>query len=124
MNKYKNILINILYFIGTLFIYTLLITLLSFFGILGENVINILNFIFLSVLMFISGFNLAKKTTSKGYISGIIMGFINMGILLMISIILRSEITSSILLYFLILLLSSTIGGMAGINFKLNESKK
>ena len=67
--------------------------------------------------MFTSGFYLATKYTSKGYKAGLIMGFVNLGLLLIISLILRSEITGSTLLYLLILLLSSTIGGMAGINF-------
>ena len=73
--------------------------------------------------MFLSGFKLAKKSNSKGYKSGIVIGVINMLILLLISIILRSEITSSIILYFLILLLSSTIGGMAGINYKIKNEQ-
>lgn len=117
MKKNKNILKTMLGFIGFLLLYVLIITVFIYFDILSGKVVNILNFIIITTLMFISGFYLATKSHSKGYKAGIIMGLVNMILLLIISLILRSEITGSIVLYFLILLLSSTIGGMAGINF-------
>ena len=117
MKKNKDILKTMLGFIGFLFLYVLIITIFNYFDILGSKSTNIINFIFITSIMFTSGFYLATKYTSKGYKAGLIMGIVNLGLLLIISLILRSEISGSTLLYLLILLLSSTIGGMAGINF-------
>ena len=119
MFKYNNILKVVLRFLISILIYTLFITILSYFSIVSDRLLSIINFIFICILMFISGYELSKTYDSKGYLAGIIMGVINMIILLLISVVLRSGINGSTLLYYLILIMSSTIGGMTGINFKI-----
>jgi putative membrane protein (TIGR04086 family) len=64
-----------------------------------------------------SGFFIAKNSNRNGYVNGLIIGAINIVLLLLLSLILGETPKLSIGIYFLILLLSSTIGGMFGINF-------
>ncbi len=123
MNKY-NILKNIALFFLCILIYLIIITTFNYFEILTARIISVISFIFLTILFMASGFYLAKKSENKGYLSGLIIGGINMGLLFLISLILQCDIKKSILLYFLILLLSSTMGGMFGINFNNKELKK
>lgn len=113
----KNIIKCSIYFLSLFIFYVLIISLLNYFDVVYGTAFKIINFVFVSILMFSSGFYLARSFNSKGYKAGIIMGVINMSILLIISLLLKSEYHISTLIYFFILLLSSTIGGMAGINF-------
>lgn len=119
----KNIIFkNLLIFVLSLFSYLLIISTLNYFEILSIKTISIISFVFLIFLFLSSGFLIAQKIDSRGYISGLIIGGINFILLFLISIILNCELSLSYLLYLLILLLSSTMGGMFGINIK--KSKK
>ena len=82
--------------------------------------------IFLIILFMYSGFYLAKRSNTGGYINGLLIGGINICLLFIISLIFKCNIEVNIILYFLILLLSSTMGGMFGINFnnKLNNKNE
>lgn len=119
----KNIILkNLLIFVISLICYLLIISTLNYSEILSIKAISIISFIFLILLFLSSGFLIAQKIDSKGYISGLIIGGINFTILFLISIVLNCDLSLSYLLYLLILLLSSTMGGMFGINIK--KSKK
>lgn len=123
MNKY-NILKNIALFFLCILVYLVIVTTFNYFEIMSPKVISIISFIFITILFMASGFYLANKSENKGYLSGLIIGGINMGLLFIISLILQCEIKTSILLYFLILILASTMGGMFGINFNNKALKK
>lgn len=126
MSKKRVILRNIAIFFLSLLIYLVIATTFSYFEIVSYKVINVISFIFLLMLFMYSGFYLAKRSDSKGYINGLLIGGINICLLFLISLILKCNIELNIILYFLILLLSSTMGGMFGINFnnKLDELKE
>jgi putative membrane protein (TIGR04086 family) len=68
----------------------------------------------------ISGFKIGKQSEKRGYLSGIIIGSLNIILILLLALIFRSIPELKSLIYFMILLLSSTIGGMFGINKKKN----
>lgn len=120
--------INILKNIGILFlvllIYLLVVTIFNYFEIISPKVINIMSFIFIILLFFCSGFYLAYKSESKGYLSGLVMGGINIVLFFVIALLLGCNIKLNILLYFLILLLASCMGGMFGINFNNKKLEK
>ena len=115
--KKANILRNIAIFFLVMLVYLIIITTFNYFELISPKVISVISFIFITLLFMFSGFYLANKSESKGYLSGLIMGGINMGLLFIISIILQCDLKLNILLYFLILILASTMGGMFGINF-------
>lgn len=71
------------------------------------------------ILLFMySGFFIAKNNERKGYVNGLIIGVINIVLILLLSLLLGSNTKISIGIYLLILLISSTIGGMFGVNVK------
>lgn len=118
MKKYKNVLINSGIFLLSTILYLLLITLLSSLNIIGYKTVSIISFIYIIIIFLFTGFNLAKHSIRKGFISGIISGFANIIIMLILSLIFTCPLKTQSLTYFLILLLSSTLGGMIGINLK------
>ena len=116
-----------IYFRGILYFYLILIgfivfiTTFNYFNIIDYKTLSIISFVFMIALFMLSGFLIAKKSNRNGYVNGLIMGIINIVLLLFLSLILGESPKLSVGIYFLILLLSSTIGGMFGINFKTKK---
>lgn len=120
MKNYKNILMLLGKFMISLFIYLVIITLFAYFNIISYKTVSIISFIFTIILFIYSGFSLGKISTKRGYLSGLLIGSLNILVLLILSLILRSFPGLKSLLYFAILLLASTFGGMLGINKRKN----
>lgn len=120
MKKYKNILKSLGLFVLSLIIYLFIITTLAHFNLISYKIVSIFSFIFMCVSFMISGYILGKKSKKRGYLTGLFIGLINIFIILILSLITRSLPNIKSLLYFMILLLSSTLGGMFGINKKKN----
>ena len=120
MKKYKSILKNSGWFILSIIIYLFIITTLAHFNIFSYKTVSVLSFIFMCILFMISGFKLGKKSQKRGYLSGLFIGTINIVIILLLALILKSIPNIKSLIYFAVLLLSSTRGGMFGINKKKN----
>ena len=70
--------------------------------------------------MIISGFFLGKKSNKNGYLKGIIFGLITILLFFIISLIFKNEYKISTIIYYTILVVSSTVGSMFGIQNKTN----
>lgn len=120
MKKYKSILISIGWFMVSLIVYLLIITTFAHFNIISYKTVSVMSFIFMCLLFMYNGFKVGKKSEKRGYLSGLIIGSINIILVLLLALVFRSIPELKSLIYFLVLLLSSTLGGMFGINFKKN----
>lgn len=118
MNKYKNILVSLAYFLLSLIVYLLIITSLAHFNIISYKSVSLISFIYIISLFMLSGFRMGMRSEKKGYLSGLIIGVFNIILILILALIFRSFPEIKSLIYFLVLLLSSTLGGMFGINIK------
>ena len=112
LHKYKKYLI----FIGLIFINTIIFSLLNLLGI-SSNITNYLSIIVFIIIYFIYGFNIGKKSDSKGYIHGLKIGCILSLILFLLSIF-NISFSFKTIIYYLILILSSISGATLGINKK------
>ena len=70
--------------------------------------------------MIISGFFLGKNLHKNGYLKGIIFGLITILLFFIISLIFKNEYKISTIIYYTILVVSSTVGSMFGIQNKTN----
>lgn len=118
MNK----LINYLRFISIFMIIELMITfivsLLNLFGI-NSGITAIIMLICNILLFFVLSFFNAFKLKKKGFLEGIILGIIFIGLMFIIKLILfNNSLGISTLIYYLILLITSILGGMFGVNKK------
>ena len=111
MKKYNNYFLNIGYFLISLLVYLVLVSILASLNVLPYKVVSIISFIVICLLFFISGLRAGKNSSKRGYLSGITIGVINILVLLFLGIILRSVPSLKSILYYGILILSSTIGG-------------
>ena len=118
MNKMKLYLKGLAYFYLILLGYLIIITTFNYFNIINYKVLSIISYIFMILLFMVVGFFIASKSNKKGYINGLIIGGFNIILFLFIAVILGENPKITIGIYFLTLLLSSTIGGMFGINYQ------
>ena len=114
--NYKNILKNILVLTISLLTYLLIISVFSRLNLLSYKIINTISFIFIILLFNIMSIKISRVSKYKGIISGLIIGSINIIYLFLLSIIFKTNNTITILIYYLILLISSIIGGTIGSN--------
>lgn len=112
---FKKILKSLLIFFTIIFIGTLLITLLNYFSLIHSNIISILKLLLPISSITIASFLLGKQSEKKGYIEGLKLGIIIILIFLTL-ILLLDRFTLKSLLYYLILVLTSILSSMIGIN--------
>jgi len=82
------------------------------------NTTKIFIIILYSLLMFILGFIIGKKCKRLGYLKGLIFSLICILILTILSLIFNFKLNINSLIYYIILILSTTFGSMIGITIK------
>ena len=97
----------------------LLITLLNYINIVNLQFINVFSYVIAFISCFISSLYLGKNSNNTGYIEGIKLGLIIIIIFILINYLLINSVfkLNNIIIY-IIILISSIIGSMLGINLK------
>lgn len=99
---------------------SIFLTIFNYFDIINFNTFKILKVITSIVSLFIGGFIIGKKSDKKGFLEGIKLGVIYVLIIFILSICLSNFKISKLLLYFM-LILTSMLGSMFGINKNTKE---
>lgn len=107
-----------LYTILSMIISLLLLTTLYHFNIISSNIYQILKLIILLINILISGIILGKKANNKGYLEGIKLGTFIIVLFFILTLVTGQEIKIRLLLYDGIIMITSILGGMIGINKK------
>lgn len=113
----KNLLNSIILFFIIILSSTFIITIINYFNLLKPGIISVLKLIIPILSIFIASFKLGKQSEKKGYIEGIKIGSIII-IIFSILVLLLDKFKLKTLLYYLILLLTSILSSMIGINQK------
>lgn len=117
-----NRLINYLKFIGIFLIIELAITfIISILNLLGisSGITSLIIFIFNIILFFTLSFINARKKQKGGYLEGLLIGLIFIALMYLIKVILiNNSVNITTIIYYIILLITSILGGMFGINKK------
>ncbi len=111
-------------------------------GIVGIIITLIIMFIFSAVIIFLNidrayavpfatisigigsffaGKITARKLCKKGYLVGLVIGLITFLTITLLSLILGNSLSINTIFHFVIILLSSIIGGITGVNYKKNK---
>lgn len=114
-----NYLKSIIYTLITILIGTIIITILNYFNILSGIPLKITRLLIPLIGIILGSFFVGKKTTQKGYIEGLKYGIVWILILLAVNLITKNFHITSII-YYIILLLTSILFGVLGINSKKN----
>lgn len=108
--------LRFLYTIISIIISLLLLTTLYYFNIISSSFYQILKIIILITNIFISGFLLGKQTPNKGYLEGIKLAVFLIAFCLIISLLTNQPLHLKVLLYYIIITITSILGSMIGIN--------
>ena len=112
----------LLYIFISIISFTLIITILNYFNIISNTIINILKIISIIIPMFIGGMYIGKNSTSKGYIEGLKIGGITLIILFMLNYLgFNNSFHLSSIIFYLIVLISLVFGSVFGINKKVKD---
>lgn len=123
MNFIKNISLSILYIVISLLILTFVLTIFSYFNIIGDNTVSIFKIIIPIISLFVGGFFIGKKSLKKGWLEGLKLSLIFIIILVIFEYLaLNQSFEIKNLLYYLILSVSSIFGSMIGISRNNKES--
>lgn len=119
MKYLKNLGMSFLYIIGFILILTFITTLFSYFNIINDKVTSIIKIIIPVISMFIGGFYIGKRSLKKGFIEGLKLGSLFSIILIIFNYLaLNNSFKFKYLLFYIILITSSILGSMIGINRK------
>ncbi len=123
MKKYNTHIKNLsLFLVFELFI-VFICSLLNLAGI-SESISTIILFLLNLFIFMLYGFKHGKLSNKKGYLTGAVTGSILLFILYLINIVFfKGDFKINMLLYYIILLLSATFGGMYGKSKKLETEK-
>ena len=119
MKYLKKLGISFLYILGTILVLTLIITILSYFDIISDGVVSVFKILIPCISLIIGGFYIGKHSSKKGFLEGAKLGLIY-SVIITIFDYLAFDYSFKIkyLLFFSILIVSSIMGSMIGINRK------
>lgn len=118
MNNLKKYFKPSVFFFSTVLIYILILSSLHHSGLLALAKISTVNFVIMAVLSFVGGLVLGKKASKNGYLEGLKFGGILAFILFILNVLFYRHFDLYVVLYYLVLLVSSVIGSMIGINIR------
>lgn len=110
--------LRILYTFLTIIILLTITTTFYYFNLITNTTYKILKIITLIISILINSYILGKNTISKGYLEGIKLGLLIISIFFILTLITSKSLKLSILLYYLIILITAVLGSMVGINKK------
>lgn len=105
-----------------LIITTLIITILYYFNIISSNTNSIFKIIIFLITFLSSGIYIGKKSNKKYYLEGIKLSLINIVLFLLLSLLFRYDFNFKQLLYYLLIILITTLGSIIGGNTKKNKN--
>lgn len=119
----KNIGIAFGFILGSLLSLTLLVTFLNYINIIGSKTLSIVQIIIPLFSLFLGGFVIGKRSLKKGWLEGLKLGGIFLLILILFQYLgLQIHFSIKIIIFYLLLLVSSIFGSMLGINKKTQQN--
>lgn len=114
MNNLFKFLKSFLFFLIPFITLLLISTIFYYFDIFNNNTMKYIKFIILVLSCLISGIYIGKKSISKGYLNGLILSSVIIFILFILNIF-TGSFKFSLFIYYLIILVITTLGSMFGI---------
>ena len=117
MKYLKKLGFSFIYILSTLLLITFVISLLNYFNVISDKVISIFKILIPILSLFIGGFYIGKNSNNKGYLEGLKLGGIFSIFLIIFNFLaFDNSFKLKYLLFYLILMISSILGSMIGIN--------
>lgn len=122
MNYLKKLGFAFVYILASMFILTFIITLLSYANVMSDKTTSIFKIAIPIISLFIGGFYMGKRSRKAGYLEGLKIGAIFSLFLIIFNFLgLDNSFKAKYFLFYLILIATSVLGSMIGINRKKSE---
>lgn len=122
MDNVKNYLIAIGYFLLVVAVFAIILTIFNYYDIVTNKLFKVIKVLIPSLALFIGGYKVGNNANKKGYIEGIKLSLIVIILLFMFSYLgFNASFNISLILYYIILIISSMLGAMIGINKKITS---
>ncbi len=122
MDNIKNYLIAIGYFLLVVAVFAIILTIFNYYDIVTNKLFKVIKVLIPSLALFIGGYKVGNNANKKGYIEGIKLSLIVIILLFMFSYLgFNASFNISLILYYIILIISSMLGAMIGINKKITS---
>jgi len=122
MNYLKKLGFAFVYILASMFILTFVITLLSYANVMSDKTTSIFKIAIPIISLFIGGFYMGKRSRKAGYLEGLKIGAIFSLFLIIFNFLgLDNSFKAKYFLFYLILIATSVLGSMIGINRKKSE---
>lgn len=109
--------LRFIYTLGEILIAMLFITLFYYYNLIPDYVFKFLKLFVVLITIFINSFILGKSSEKKGYLEGLKFGLIIITFILIPTIVML-KFQIKLLIFYLIILSTTTLGGTVGINKK------
>lgn len=107
----------LIYIFVPILVLTLILSILDYFNIIGNSLSNYLKLFIAAISMLIGGIYIGTKASKKGWLEGLKVGLIVIVLMFVISYLAFDQgMTIKTVIYYFILLASSMLGSMIGIN--------
>ena len=113
--------LRILYTFIIIIISLSIITALYYFNIINNGTYKVLKITIVLLSIFINALILGKNTQQKGYLEGLKLFLIIIPLFFALTLITKQPLKLNLLLYYLIILITSIFGSMIGISKKKNN---
>lgn len=124
METLKKYIISIAISIGLILIFALFLNILNYFDILNKNLYKGILVLFLVISIASGSYNLGYNSKEKGYLNGIYFGIAISTLFIILSVLFKENVTISSFIYYLIIVITSTIGSTIGINKRTTEDNQ
>ena len=114
----KNYLKSIVLTFGTIIVISFIINLFFYYNLVNDLIYKILLMISIISIVGVFSFLLGKKREKKGYLEGLKYGLVVVFIMFLFSIILFKNIEINMLIYYPIIIITSLIFAVIGINYR------
>lgn len=119
MKFLKNIIFSLGIFTGLLFIFTLIVTILSYFNLMNDTITSIIKMVIPILSVLSSSIVMGIHSTKKGWLEGLKLGLIITLLLFLFNILgLNKNFKINQLLFYGILIFTSIVGSIIGISRK------
>lgn len=121
MKTIKKYLISIGITLGLSLIFVFVINVLNYFDILSKTTYKALLILSSVMATTIGGYILGTKSDKKGYIKGLTLGIIIVALYAIATLISKNNLSIASFIYYLVIIITSSITGAVGINKKITE---
>lgn len=122
MNYIKKLGISFLYIIVPIISLIFIFSIFNYFGLISYKVFNVIRFIIFIIALLLGGFKMGENSKSRGNIEGLKLGLILSSVIFIINLINKTGFDYKYIFYYLIIIISTILGGIIGINMKKKNS--